>query len=84
MNGKEVFKFAARIMPATCKRVLAKAGLTIGDVDMLFPHQANQRIIDNAVKHLKIDPAKVWVACIKGTTSWLSPLVQVSRGDPCS
>ena len=70
MNGKEVFKFAARIMPATCKRVLAKAGLTIGDVDMLFPHQANQRIIDNAVKHLKIDPAKVWVNIDKyGNTS---------------
>lgn len=70
MNGKEVFKFAASIMPATCKRVLAKAGLTIGDVDMLFPHQANQRIIDNAVKHLKIDPAKVWVNIDKyGNTS---------------
>lgn len=70
MNGKEVFKFAVRTMPASCKRVLAKAGLTVQDVDMLFPHQANQRIIDNAVKHLKIDKEKVWVNIAKyGNTS---------------
>lgn len=70
MNGKEVFKFAVRTMPASCKRVLAKAGLTVQDVDMLFLHQANQRIIDNAVKHLKIDKEKVWVNIAKcGNTS---------------
>jgi 3-oxoacyl-[acyl-carrier-protein] synthase III len=70
MNGREVFKFAARTMPATCKRVLAKAGLKVQDVDILFPHQANLRIIDNAVKHLKIDPDKVWVNIEKyGNTS---------------
>ena len=70
MNGREVFKFAARTMPATCKRVLAKAGLKVQDVDILFPHQADLRIIDNAVKHLKIDPDKVWVNIEKyGNTS---------------
>ncbi|MGI6262851.1 MAG: beta-ketoacyl-ACP synthase III [Succiniclasticum sp.] len=70
MSGQEVFKFAARTMPATCKRVLAKAGLKVQDVDILFPHQANLRIIDNAVKRLKIDPDKVWVNIDKyGNTS---------------
>ena len=61
MDGREVFKFAARTMPAACKKVLQKAGLGIEDVALLVPHQANLRIIDNAVNRLKIDRDKVWI-----------------------
>lgn len=59
MNGRDVFKFAVRAMGDSTLRVLEKAGLTIEDIDLLIPHQANTRIIDSAVKRLKIAPEKV-------------------------
>ncbi len=59
MAGNEVFKFAVRIMGEAAGKVLVKADLTPDDVDILFPHQANTRIIDAAVKRLKISPDKV-------------------------
>ena len=61
MNGREVFKFATRRMPNACKTILQKAGMTIDDVTLLIPHQANRRIIDNAINRLKIDRERVWV-----------------------
>lgn len=59
MNGNEVFKFAVRIMGEASLQALEKAGLSREDVDLLIPHQANTRIIDSAVKRLKLDPDKV-------------------------
>lgn len=61
MDGSEVLKFAVRMMAKATNDVLAKAGLTIDDVDMIVPHQANIRIIDGAVKRLGIDKSKVFV-----------------------
>ena len=61
MDGQDVFKFAARTMPAACKKVMERAGLSIDDIALLVPHQANLRIIDNAISRLKIDRNKVWV-----------------------
>ena len=61
MDGQDVFKFAARKMPAACKKVLQKAGMTIDDIALLVPHQANLRIIDNAIDRLKIDRDRVWI-----------------------
>ena len=61
MDGQDVFKFAAREMPAACKKVLQKAGMTIDDIALLVPHQANLRIIDNAIDRLKIDRERVWI-----------------------
>lgn len=61
MHGREVFKFATRRMPAACNKVLQKAGMTIDDVALLVPHQANMRIIDHAIARLKIDRDKVWI-----------------------
>jgi len=61
MEGKEVYKFAIRIMGDVSVKVLEKAGLTKEDVDLLIPHQANIRIVDNAVKRLGISPDKVVV-----------------------
>lgn len=60
MAGAEVMKFAVRIMPEAAEKVIADAGLTVEDVDLLVPHQANIRIIDGAVKRLKIDDSKVY------------------------
>ena len=61
MDGQDVFRFAARTMPAACKKVLRRAGLSIDDVALLVPHQANVRIIDNAISHLKIGRDRVWI-----------------------
>ncbi len=61
MDGKEVFKFAVRVMEKASLNVLEKAGLKLEDLDFLVPHQANIRIIDAARKKLKIDDSKVCV-----------------------
>ena len=54
MNGREVFKFATRVMVSSAKAVLAECGKTIEDVDVYVPHQANKRIIDHAVGKLGV------------------------------
>ncbi len=59
MNGRQVFKFATRVMTEAVTEVLSDAELTIHDVDVLIPHQANARIIDLAVRRLGIDKDKV-------------------------
>jgi 3-oxoacyl-[acyl-carrier-protein] synthase-3 len=61
MNGKEVFKFAVRIMGKTALWSLEKAGMTLDQLDLLIPHQANIRIINSAAKHLHMPMDKVWV-----------------------
>lgn len=60
MNGREVFKFATRIIETSARQVLAKHELTVEDVDLFVPHQANVRIIDAAVRKLGIPPDKVF------------------------
>jgi len=53
MNGLEVYKFAVRTVPRATMNVLEKAGLTPDDIKYFLFHQANQRIIDSAIKRLK-------------------------------
>ncbi len=74
MDGKAVFRFATRVMAESTQRVLARSGLTPHDVDLIIPHQANVRIIQNAVlKQLKIPEDKVMVNLQKyGNTSTAS------------
>ena len=54
MNGREVFKFATRVLVYSAEQILAECGKTIEDVDVYIPHQANKRIIDYAVGKLGI------------------------------
>jgi 3-oxoacyl-[acyl-carrier-protein] synthase-3 len=61
MNGREVFKFATRILVSSAEKVLAECGLGVEDVDVYVPHQANVRIIDHAVRKLGIDADRVVV-----------------------
>jgi 3-oxoacyl-[acyl-carrier-protein] synthase III len=74
MDGKAVFRFATRVMAESTKRVLQRAGLTTDEVDLIIPHQANVRIIQNSVLHqLKIPESKVMVNVQKyGNTSTAS------------
>jgi 3-oxoacyl-[acyl-carrier-protein] synthase-3 len=54
MNGREVFKFATRVMVSSAQAVLGECGKTVADVDVYVPHQANKRIIDYAVGKLGV------------------------------
>lgn len=61
MDGKEVFKFAVRVMEKSSMRVLEEAGLTQDQLDFLIPHQANMRIIDAAMKKLQLGREKTHI-----------------------
>lgn len=70
MSGREVFKFAVRNMTQICKTLLERNGLTLDDVDLLIPHQANLRIIEAVSDRLGADPSKVFINIQhKGNTS---------------
>jgi 3-oxoacyl-[acyl-carrier-protein] synthase-3 len=58
MNGGEVFKFAVRAMIDSSEAVVAKAGLSMSDIDLVIPHQANVRIIDAAAKRFSIPDSR--------------------------
>ena len=59
MNGPEVFKFATRILVQSAEDLLESCGLTIADVDVYIPHQANRRIIDHATRKLGVPSERV-------------------------
>jgi len=61
MNGREVFKFATRIMVYSAEQVLSECGKTVENVDVYIPHQANKRIIDYAAAKLGIPAEKTVV-----------------------
>ena len=61
MNGREVFKFATRVLVTSAEKLLEQCGLTIDDVDVYVPHQANVRIIDHAVRKLGVREERVVV-----------------------
>ena len=58
MDGQAVFRFAVEALPRCARQVAEQAGIALDQVDRFVFHQANQRIIDFAVKKLGIDPAK--------------------------
>lgn len=60
-DGQEIFKRAVVGMAQAGQEALAKRGLTVSDVDLLVPHQANRRIIDAVGRRVGIDPEKVFV-----------------------
>ena len=55
-----MFKFAVKAMAKSTETVLNKIDKTIGDVDMIVPHQANSRIIDGAAKRLRISKDEIF------------------------
>jgi 3-oxoacyl-[acyl-carrier-protein] synthase-3 len=59
MNGREVFKFATRVLVQSAEAVLDRCGAQVEDVDVYVPHQANVRIIDHATKKLGIPSERV-------------------------
>jgi len=61
MNGREVFRFATRVLVSSAEQILEECGKTVDDVDLYVPHQANVRIIDHATRKLGIPAEKVVV-----------------------
>jgi 3-oxoacyl-[acyl-carrier-protein] synthase-3 len=60
MRGREVFRFAVRVMPAATRQVLRQAGLTLADLKLVIPHQANWRITEASAKALGLPPEAVF------------------------
>jgi 3-oxoacyl-[acyl-carrier-protein] synthase-3 len=83
MNGREVFKFATRIMVSSAEAVLDVCGKTVDEIDVYVPHQANVRIIDHATKKLGIEREKVVVNVEKygNTSSGSIPLALADAAD---
>jgi len=70
MDGPAVFRFATRIMGKAAKEAIEAANLSLDDIDLFIPHQANQRIISAASRFLKLPDEKVFVNLEKyGNTS---------------
>jgi 3-oxoacyl-[acyl-carrier-protein] synthase-3 len=61
MNGREVFKFAVRTIGEIIGESLAECNLTPADIDLVIPHQVNQRIIDAAFADLNFPTEKLMV-----------------------
>lgn len=60
MQGNEVFRFSVRVLGEAASQAVERAGLSLADVDLLIPHQANIRILDAASKRLDLPREKIW------------------------
>jgi 3-oxoacyl-[acyl-carrier-protein] synthase-3 len=70
MNGREVFKFATRVLVTSARDLLDRLGMSVDEVDVYVPHQANIRIINHAARKLGFPPEKVVINVQKyGNTS---------------
>ena len=61
MNGREVYKFATRVLVSSAEKLLAECGRSVDEVDVYVPHQANIRIMDHAARKLGIPTEKMVV-----------------------
>jgi len=59
-DGREVFRHAVKGMALACQTVLEEAGLVVADIDLVIPHQANERIIDSLADRVGIDRTRVF------------------------
>lgn len=61
MQGREIFKHAIRSMALVVRELLDRNDLSVSDIDMIIPHQANIRIIDALIKKLEFPEENVYV-----------------------
>jgi len=79
MNGPEVYKNAVRAMGSVCEEILKKNNMSVGDVDLFIPHQANLRIMEAVGKRLHIAPEKTVVTVDRyGNTSASSIVIALA------
>jgi 3-oxoacyl-[acyl-carrier-protein] synthase III len=91
MKGNELFKVAVRSLEDVCRNVLEKAAISVDELDLFVPHQANQRITDAVQQRLGICPERVFsnINRIGNTSSASIPLCldecarsgRIKRGD---
>jgi 3-oxoacyl-[acyl-carrier-protein] synthase-3 len=60
MDGKTIFKEAVRSLPAVTREILEKTGLSLDDIDLFIPHQANMRINQFFAQSMKLPEEKVF------------------------
>ncbi len=61
MNGREIYKFAVRVLPQAIREALDANGLSVADIDHIVPHQANARIVEAVLGKLGIPLEKCWL-----------------------
>jgi 3-oxoacyl-[acyl-carrier-protein] synthase-3 len=70
MSGRQVFRFATQAISDSVSEVLKKTDMTVDDIDLIIPHQANGRIIESAAKKLKVPADRFYINLSKtGNTS---------------
>ena len=76
MKGNELFKVAVRSMEEVSRRVMEKAGVSVEELDLFIPHQANQRINNAVQQRLGVGPEKVYsnISRIGNTSSASIPI----------
>jgi 3-oxoacyl-[acyl-carrier-protein] synthase III len=58
-NGREVFKFAVKILPEMVEKLLSRNALSSEEIQFVIPHQANARIIRSAMRKMEIPEDRV-------------------------
>ena len=80
MQGREVFKIAVKVMADAVMEALRRAGLTLEQVDLVIPHQANLRIIQAIAERLQLPEEKVSVNINRvGNTSAASVAIALDQ-----
>jgi 3-oxoacyl-[acyl-carrier-protein] synthase-3 len=80
MNGREVFKLGVRLMPEAAHRVLRQANVSVDEIDLLIPHQANLRIIEAVGDRLGMPREKVYINVDKyGNTSAATVIIALDE-----
>ena len=91
MNGQKVFKFSAEAMGRAVNAAVERAGVSLDDIALIVPHQANERIIKYAAKKMDLPMSKFQVsianrgnasaACVPMTLSDAYEQGRIQRGD---
>jgi 3-oxoacyl-[acyl-carrier-protein] synthase-3 len=59
MKGQEVYRFATTSVPIAIEKVMEKAGISLGEIDFVIPHQANDRILQSVAKRVGLPTEKM-------------------------
>ena len=60
MQGSSIFSFTMNVVPTSIKKLLDRAALTLGEIDLIVFHQASKFVIDNLIRRLSLDEKKVF------------------------
>jgi len=83
MEGTKIYKYACKLMPEMVEQALAKVGMSVADINLLIPHQANIRIIESVGERLGLSADKVMINLQKygNTSSATIPLAMEEAWD---